>query len=84
MKTVDIDEAKTHLAELIKRVEMGEPFVIARVCKPAAKVIPIEQTDAKPFTRTGGMEGQIVIPDDFKAFGREEIEEIFGLNEDVS
>lgn len=36
--TVEISEAKTHLSELLARVEAGEDFVIARGNDPIAHV----------------------------------------------
>lgn len=37
--TVNISEAKTHLSDLIARVEAGEEFVIARGNDPVARLI---------------------------------------------
>lgn len=38
---VTIHAAKTHLSQLIARVEAGEEIVIARGDKPVAKIVPI-------------------------------------------
>jgi len=44
--TVKISEAKTHLSELLARVEAGEDFVIARGNDPIAHVTRMrKQTD---------------------------------------
>jgi prevent-host-death family protein len=40
MATVGVFAAKTHLAELIGRVEDGEEVVITRRGKPVAKLVP--------------------------------------------
>ena len=34
-------EAKTHLSELLDRVELGEELVIARRGRPVARLVPI-------------------------------------------
>ncbi|MFC6705849.1 type II toxin-antitoxin system Phd/YefM family antitoxin [Flexivirga alba] len=49
MPTVNVQEAKTHLSELLSRVERGENVVIARSGKPIAELRPI----AKPALRFG-------------------------------
>ena len=36
-----------------------------------------EEPPAKAVQRIGFMKGKVSVPDDFKAFGREEIEEMF-------
>jgi prevent-host-death family protein len=72
-------EAKTHLSKLVAKAAKGEPFVIARAGKPLVKVTAIEEPAPKAKRRLGFMEGQITVPDDFKAIGREEIEEMFGF-----
>ena len=40
MDTVGLFEAKTHLSELIARVERGDEVVITRHNKPVAKIVP--------------------------------------------
>jgi prevent-host-death family protein len=42
MATVGIFDAKTHLTELIGRVEQGEEIVITRRGEPVAKLVPHE------------------------------------------
>lgn len=41
-KTVTIHAAKTHLSQLIARVEAGEEIIIARGDKPVARLTPVE------------------------------------------
>lgn len=38
---VNVHHAKTHLSELLARVERGEEFVIARAGKPVARLQPM-------------------------------------------
>lgn len=83
MRKVNIHEAKTHLSKLVAAAAAGEPFVIARAGKPLVKVVPLDGEDAKPAKRRlGFLEGQFEVPDDIKAFAREEIEEMFYGNPD--
>ena len=77
MKTVDIHEAQTHLAQLIESAAQGEPFVIADAGKPLVQVTAIEAPPAKQIRRIGFLEGQFEIPDDFDDMGREEIQQLF-------
>jgi prevent-host-death family protein len=55
MKTVNIQDAKTHLSKLIDAAVKGEPFIIAKAGKPMVKVVPIDapkaRTDATWRTR---------------------------------
>ena len=46
-ETVKIGEAKTHLSELLARVEAGEEFVIARGQEPVARLVPLDQRAAQ-------------------------------------
>ncbi len=40
-QTLGLFEAKTHLSELVARVEAGDEIVITRHNKPVAKIVPI-------------------------------------------
>ena len=42
-ETVKVGEAKTHLSELLARVEAGEEFVIARGNDPVARLVPLDE-----------------------------------------
>lgn len=44
---VTIHAAKTHLSQLIARVEAGEDVIIARGDKPVARLVPMEQPKPK-------------------------------------
>lgn len=81
METVNIHEAKTHLSRLIEKAVAGEPFIIAKAGKPMVKVTAVQQ-EKKPVRQFGFMKGQITYPKDFKAFAREEIDEMFYGNPD--
>ena len=83
MRKVNIHEAKTNLSKLVAAAAAGEPFVIARAGKPLVKVVPLDGEDApKPKRRIGFLEGKYQVPDDIKAFGRDEIDEMFYGNPD--
>jgi prevent-host-death family protein len=43
--TVNVQEAKTRLSELLKRVEAGEGVVIARAGQPIAELRPLAKVD---------------------------------------
>ncbi len=45
--TVKVAKAKAHLSELLGKVERGESFVIARGDKPVARLVPIEDVEAR-------------------------------------
>jgi prevent-host-death family protein len=82
MRTVNIHEAKTNLSRLVDRAAKGESFVIAKNGKPLVKVVPLEPVPEKPVRRIGFLAGQLQVPDDFDEMGREEIEEMFGLQDE--
>ena len=77
MHTVNIHEAKTHLSRLIKEALEGKPFIIAKAGKPLVKVIPLDAPDAAQLSRTGFLENQISVPDDFDQMGGDKIEQLF-------
>ena len=79
MKTVDIHEAKVHLAQLVESAAQGEPFVIADASKPLVQVTAVEPqaTHISAAKRIGFLEGQFKIPEDFDEIGREEIQRLF-------
>ena len=43
METIGMFNAKTHLTELIKRVENGEEICLTNRHKPVAIIVPIDQ-----------------------------------------
>jgi prevent-host-death family protein len=64
MTTVSIQEAKTHLSRLLRRVAAGEEVVIAKSGTPVAKLVPM--TD-KPPRIFGTDRGAFVVAPDFDA-----------------
>lgn len=85
METLNIHAAKTHFSGLVERVEKGETIIIARAGKPVAKLVPLgSDGGAKTRQRFGFLKGELDVADDFdiKAFGQEEIEEMFYGNRD--
>ncbi len=47
METVGALDAKTHLAELLDRVEQGESVTITRHGKPVAQLVPVLATQKR-------------------------------------
>ncbi|TGL32325.1 type II toxin-antitoxin system Phd/YefM family antitoxin [Leptospira koniambonensis] len=43
MESVSAFQAKTHLSELLKKVQSGEVFVITHRGKPIAKLVPFSE-----------------------------------------
>lgn len=76
MRTINIHEAKTHLSRLVDQAAQGDEFVIAKAGKPLVKVVPLDAA-AKQGVRLGFLAGEIAVPDDFDAMGREEIQQLF-------
>ena len=56
LKTVNVQEAKTHLSALLARVASGERIVLARNGKPCAQLIPL---DPEPRRELGFMAGSV-------------------------
>ena len=82
MLQIEIDEAKTRLFELTRKAADGEPFIIADAGKPLVKVVGCEENGTSKRSKLFGcMRGQGYVAKelDFKAFCREEITEMFGL-----
>jgi prevent-host-death family protein len=50
-QTMGLFEAKTHLSELVARVEAGDEIVITRHNKPVAKIVPIADVSAALLER---------------------------------
>jgi prevent-host-death family protein len=63
VKTVDVQEAQTHLAELLSEVANGNEIILAKDNEPKARLIPI----VSPVkTRVPGLHrGMIWTSDDF-------------------
>ena len=61
-ETVPINEAKTRLSELLRRVEAGEEIIIRRGDTPIARLIPERRSKMTP---PGRLSGRIWVADDF-------------------
>jgi len=61
---VPLNEAKTHLSELLRRVEGGEEIVIRRGRTRVARLIPERPRRIAP---PGAYRGRITMADDFDA-----------------
>ena len=75
MRTVNIHEAKTHLSRLVDQAAAGEAFIIAKAGRPLVKVVRLEAPDQ--HRRTGFLEGEIDVPDDFDRMGEAAIGQMF-------
>ncbi len=65
-ETVDVDEAKTRLAELLTRAADGGEVIIAEHGTPRARLIAIEPPAAPHGERVPGLHrGAIIMSDDF-------------------
>ncbi|MCU0761380.1 MAG: type II toxin-antitoxin system prevent-host-death family antitoxin [Steroidobacteraceae bacterium] len=71
METVNIHEAKTHLSRLVDQAAHGRPFIIARAGKPLVKVVAIEAHEPAAVRRTGFLQGELQVPDDFDRMGHD-------------
>jgi prevent-host-death family protein len=75
METINIHAAKTHLSQLLARVEAGEELILARAGHPIAKLVPYEA--ARAPRKFGGWRGRVWMSEDFDAPLPEEIDKPF-------
>jgi prevent-host-death family protein len=68
--TVNVYEAKTHLSQLIARVEKGEEIILARHGRPIARLVPF--TEKVDVRQPGIWRGQVSIADDFDYFSADD------------
>jgi prevent-host-death family protein len=80
MKTVSLQEARSHLSRLVDEAANGDAFVIEKDGKPVVKVVPVEDAPKKKH-RAGFLKGQASLPDDFDSMYAKEIEDMFYGNE---
>ena len=78
MKTVNIQEAKTHLSRLVEEAVAGEEIIIAKAGRPYVKLVPCLPERAP--RELGGWEGKVWVADDFDE-PSEEIEQLFESDE---
>jgi prevent-host-death family protein len=62
MAQVNVQEAKTHLSQLLRRVAAGEEIVLSRAGKPIARLVPTRSCAQRVL---GVDEGLFEVPDDF-------------------
>ena len=67
MDTVNIHQAKTHLSQLLARVELGEEITIANRGVPVAKLVPIITSKLDRRSSMGIDRGLFQVPADFNA-----------------
>lgn len=65
MHQVDIEEAKTHLPDLVEAAMSGIEVVIMKDNRPVVKLIPLGPN--KPRPRFGSAAGLIMMSEDFDA-----------------
>ncbi|HEY6470229.1 MAG TPA: type II toxin-antitoxin system Phd/YefM family antitoxin [Candidatus Dormibacteraeota bacterium] len=65
MEVVNVHAAKTHLSQLLARVEAGEEVVLARAGQPIARLVPFVASGTP--RRFGGWKGRVSIAKDFDA-----------------
>ncbi len=65
MDTVNIHQAKTHLSQLLARVELGEEIMIANRGVPVAKLVPIIISKLDKRSSIGIDRGLFQVPADF-------------------
>ncbi len=66
MERVNVYDAKTHLSQLLTRVESGEEFLIARNGRPVARLTSIARSQGN--RSPGAWRGKVTIADDFDDF----------------
>jgi prevent-host-death family protein len=62
MKTVNIQEAKTHLSRLVQEAAEGEDIVIAKAGKPMVRLTPVSTLEGP--RRLGALAGRVVEAED--------------------
>lgn len=54
MESIGAYEAKTHLPELLERVNRGESLTITRRGRPVARLVPVEDDERKRAQKAAG------------------------------
>ena len=75
-ETINVYEAKTHLSQLISRVESGEEITLSRNGRPVARIVPL--TRRAIVRKPGSWKGRIVIHDDFDDFTEQDERDWYG------
>ena len=75
MKSITLDDARIHLAELIHGLAPGQELTITENDRPIARLVPVPVIWERPprprppvtgVPKAGKYEGLLVVPDDFK------------------
>jgi prevent-host-death family protein len=77
VETVTIHAAKTHLSQLLARVEAGEEIVLARGSAPIARLVPYTPPVAR--RQFGALRGQVQVDAAFFEPLPEEVLKDWGL-----
>jgi prevent-host-death family protein len=64
MKITNVHDAKTHLSQLLERVEAGEEIIIGRAGKPVALLSPFKAPKSVK-RKPGAWKGKVWISPDF-------------------
>lgn len=82
MRSVNIQQAKTHLSRLVDEAQAGEDIVIAKAGRPCVRLVAVRADDTP--RELGRLRGRVFIADDFDepsaeleaSFGHGEIEPV--------
>jgi prevent-host-death family protein len=72
VRTVNIHEAKTHLARYVEQAAKGEEIIIAKAGRPIARLVALAPEQRGP-RKLGIARDQLKIPEDFDQAHAEEI-----------
>jgi prevent-host-death family protein len=75
MPVVNIHDAKSHLSQLLARVEKGETITIARAGKPVADLVPHVRADIA----FGGLAGRLDYDADHFDDADSDLNALFGI-----
>jgi prevent-host-death family protein len=67
MRTVEIDEAETHLLALIEEAAAGEEIIIAKAGTPRARLAPVPEKKSGFAATFGIWKDKVWMSDDFDA-----------------
>ena len=78
MTHMSIQEVESDLQGVLRRIRGGEEVVLEENGVPFGKVTPVIAKKRDISNRIGLLEGQAVIPDDWKEIAKDDIEAHFG------
>lgn len=76
MRTVNIQEATTHLSRFVDQAAAGEEILIARAGKPVARLVALASPNGQPRALGLGR-GRFTLPKDFDALHRDATAQMF-------